>query len=587
VRSQPALFGLIGCLLTAALSACGSDHTVTPHPATPVWSEIDDLVPPTTFYALWAPSDDYVIAVGARGDARAWDGSRWSAIANETSVDLFSIAGSPTGAVVAVGDNGTAVRMFRGSLVRTDTPTTENLRSVWMAAPGTFFVVGERGTVMHGDGTNWSVEPAPTPVSLFSAWGTGPSDVFAVRNDGVILHYDGVDWNEMQSGTTEILAAVSGASANDVYAVGGAGTILHYDGSSWSAMESGSTSLLQSVWGGAEPAVVGANATVLRLAGGVWARETPPTTQWLYGAARSGGLLWLVGAHAILTHDGTAWSRPTRGTVPTLRGMTDAPSTGMVALGDKGYVALGRPGEWRMEDASAIHRLNEAWTSPDGDVFAVGTNRILRRVGAQWVEESTEITEFYDIGGNESIVFAVGEKAAIRRRAGTAWVPMQISSEVSITDNLHAIAMSSEEGFIAGENGRLVRWDGAAWWPMWAPTSAELWDVVSMATSQWRAIAVGEGGTIVALANSAFDWTAMTSPATTTLYSLAWGPNGELFAAGEDGTVLSRVDDAWVRIAVPTTRTLLCAWSYKGALFACGGDAIDGGLLLRYGPPLN
>jgi hypothetical protein len=116
--------------------------------------------------------------------------------------------------------------------------------------------------------------------------------------------------------------------------------------------------------------------------------------------------------------------------------------------------------------------------------------------------------------------------------------------------------------------------------------TAALWDIASVETPQYRAVAVGSGGLILGLSiDGRTGWTPMQSPVTSTLYSLTRGPGGYLFAVGDGGTVLRFVDEKWNVVPVPTTRTFLKALSRDGALFVCGGNDAAGGILFRYGPP--
>jgi len=80
-------------------------------------------------------------------------------------------------------------------------------------------------------------------------------------------------------------------------------------------------------------------------------------------------------------------------------------------------------------------------------------------------------------------------------------------------------------------------------------------------------------------------WEVMQVPVSATLYSLALGPDGDVYAAGAGGTLLHLVDDAWTLIAAPTTRPFFSVCTEGNALFLCGGDDLSGGFLFRYGTP--
>jgi len=566
------------------LTACGSDSSVTPGPvAAPVWSEITNLVPSVTLYGMWAPRADYIIGVGSGGQIWQWDGQQWSQRVNGYPDDLHAIDGDTQGKVVAVGNNGTVLEQVNGSFVRRDASVTDDLHGVWRSPSGQFVAVGDYGAILRGDGTTWSQDSTLTHEPLLSVWGSGDSDVFAAGVDGIILHHDGAAWSSMVSPTTQFLTSVSGTSDSDVYAVGAAGTILHYNGSAWSPVESHTADLLQSVCAGCGPAAAGANGSVVRMESGVFNHEKMTGAPWLYAMARAGEDTWAIGAHALFRDDGVAWTPEARGTIPVLRGMTSTPSTGLVVVGDDGATMLGGLSRWSFEDAGALQRLNAVWTSPSGEIFAAGTNRIFRYTNDGWVVENSDIVEYFDIGGNSEHIFAVGKNGAIRERHGTTW--SGVNSD-AIYD-LHAIHMTDTEGYIAGIYGIILYFDGAGWTVKYTrATGGNLWDITPVQTAQYRAIAVGAGGLSLGRSTAeAVGWITMETPVSTTLYSLARGPGGYLFAVGAGGTVLRLLDEKWIQVNVPTTRTFFKAWERDGALFACGGGAPSGGILFRYGPP--
>jgi hypothetical protein len=577
---------LVAIVPVIAVFGCSSDDPIEPGstPA-PVWSEITNLLPATTFYALWAPRADLAIGVGKAGSVWQWDGQRWSQRVNPCPENLFVIDGGTTGTVIMAGDRGTVLQQVSGSLVPRDAPTTQNLRGAWRSASDRFVIVGEYGVILRGSGNLWSIDSTGTTASLFSVWGTNENDVFAVGVGGTILHGDGVTWEPMNSGTTEILAAVSGTSASDVYAAGAAGTILHYDGVAWSPVESPTTELLQSICADCGPAAVGVNGTVVRLVGDTWQRELMSGAPWLYDVERAGDRLVAVGAHAVLTHDGVAWSSQAQGTIPLFRAMASSSESGLVVAGDNGVVMLGGPAHWSFEDAGALQRLNAVWVSPSGEMFAAGTNRVLHREPTGWVEENNNIIEHYDIGGNDLHTFVVGSGGSIRRRSGDTWAGIHLTWPNGIPLDLHTVNLSASEGFAAGKGGTILRFDGTNWGFMTSHSGATLWDIVPVNHELWRAVAVGSSGVCLGLSKSDGEWTEMASPVTSSLYSLATGPDGNLFAVGAFGTVIRYLDNRWWIVPVPASQSFTRAWSYGGALYACGGSVTSGGMLFRYGPP--
>jgi hypothetical protein len=117
------------------------------------------------WFGVWAAAPDDAWAVGAafsNGSAVAgslhWNGSRWSPVA----------VGSP--------------------------PTTVLLWSVWGSGSNDVWAVGDLGTIFHWDGALWSPVESTTKQRLVRVWGTGPGDVWAVGDFGTIVHWNGTGW---------------------------------------------------------------------------------------------------------------------------------------------------------------------------------------------------------------------------------------------------------------------------------------------------------------------------------------------------------------------------------------------------------
>jgi hypothetical protein len=543
-----------------------------------MWSEITNLHVFQTLYGMWAESPTNIFAVGRGGQIWQWDGARWTQRPNANGADLFAIDGDAQGHITAVGAGGSVVEHVSGSFFARDAGATTDLHDVWLSPSGQFVIAAEDGGIIRGSGNTWTRDVTPVRTPLLSIWGASDTDAFAVGVDGTILRYDGGNWENMASPTTEILAAVDGTSASDVYAAGASGTIIRYDGNDWSPLLSHTSDLLQTCCAQCGPAVAGANGSVSRWTGSAFQYEKLADAPWLYAMTQAGNDTWVAGAHAVMRHDGTVWNSETRGLIPILRAMTSTPSTGLVVAGENGKVMLGGTSQWSGEDAGATQRLNTVWTTPAGEVLAAGSNGIFRRTPNGWAVENSELVEYYDIGGNDEHVFAAGKNGAIRERQGTGW---KFVANFDAHD-LHAIAMTADEGYIAGV-GRILYYEHGNWTARYTNDAANFWDIITVQTPAYRTIAVGANGLSMGRTGSDV-WEALPAPVTMTLYSLTLGPGGDVYAAGAGGTLLRLVDDAWTLIPAPTTRTFLSVWAQGDALFMCGGDDVPGGFLFRYGP---
>jgi hypothetical protein len=195
-----------------------------------------------------------------------YNGTDWQVSVVTDSSGLWSVWGTSSSDVFAVGDHGAIVHYDGTSWSRMVSPTSGPLFDVWAAAPNDVIAVGGGGK-LHYDGMSWTVTDA-SAVSSWAVWGTSSTnlhfagaseerdlwgasagDIFSVAPNGRIMHYNGVSWSSMSSGTNEPLFGVWGAAPDDVYAVGFAGEILHYDGVDWSPLNSGTNTELWKVWG--------------------------------------------------------------------------------------------------------------------------------------------------------------------------------------------------------------------------------------------------------------------------------------------------------------------------------------------------
>ncbi len=577
---------LLLCLLGFAL-ACSSEDPASPgdHPVTtpPVWTELQGFPPARTLYALWLPREGYAIAVGPRGTVMRWDGLQWAEIDNESTRNLFAVTGMIGGETVAAGDGGEIVRFAGSRFAIVASPTTEDLRGLWTPGGNTFTAVGSGGVILRGDGSTWTLDASPVSTPLFAVWGSAADDIFAVGLNGVIVHYDGNAWTAMASGTSALLTAVNGNGPDDVYAAGEAGTILHYDGTGWTSMPTDTRELLQGICAGESPTAVGSNGVLASLANGTWTTSTL-TGEWLYAVAWNGARTWAVGSRAIFMNDGTGWNPETRGAVPRLNDVVGPPRSALRVVGDLGYVVRESGDAWEWEESGDARELTAAWVAPDGDVFAVGRNRIVRHDGIAWTTEYSSPVDLRDVSGGPSGLYTVGTNATIMRRDGDgAWRTVRPTEPVY--ENLHAyVSVEANQAFILGDNGRILSYTGAAWVVSRARAPATMYAAAPGLNSAVPVVAVGARGAIAGISRTAA-WP-MDSPTTSDLFAIAPGPDGKLYAAGQGGVLI--VYDGvsrWKAASKPTLKTLRSAWFDGESLFLVGGEATSGPVLLRYGPP--
>lgn len=268
--------------------------------------------------------------------------------------------------------------------------------------------------------------------------------------------------------------------------------------------------------------------------------------------------------------------------LPILRAMASTDS-GLVAVGDGGLAALGGPEQWHFAGGNPLPRLNSVWVSPAGELFGAGIDKIVRYDGDTWIAEDSVGVEYHDVGGNSSIVFAVGNEGTIKRRQDDFWIQMGVFWPSGIVHHLLAVSVNDTDGFISGTGGTVLWFNGTHWEHMQTHSGETLWDIIALESASFRAMAVGSAGTVLSLSTDTGEWSTMTTPVTTSLHTVAIGPSGNVCAAGMHGVILSYRHDQWVSLeSTPTHIVGLCV--HDGALYACGGDVDHGGMLFRFGP---
>ncbi len=202
-------------------------------------------------------------------------------------------------------------------------------------------------------------------------------------------------------------------------------------------------------------------------------------------------------------------------------------------------------------------------------------------------EANGEYTEYYydsnltprycgtveDINGiwgvSSDDVFVAGNNGTILHYNGNLWSPMSSGT----AENLRGIwGASSSDIFVVGENGAILHYDGSSWSPMTSGTTENLESVWGASGS--NVYAVGTNGKILHYNGSA--WYSMSSGTGDNLHSI-WGASANLiFAAGYYGRILqcnNSVD--WYNMSSGTTQELRAVWGTSGTDVYAVGDGED------------
>ena len=306
-------------------------------------------------------------------------------------------------------------------------------------------------------------------------------------------------WVRMPSGTTSDLTAVWAGSPVDAYAAGQGGTVLRLNGTTgWTSLASGTTASLTSVWG----------AVFVTGFGG------------------------------------------------TLRSSSDAGAN------------------WQELATGTSDHLMAGWVGGSLDLWAVGQNGAIIRyrdwgIGAVQVPSGVSGWLWGIFGTSRSNIVAVGENGTILRFDGTTWAPMASPT----TQNILAVWGPSANSMYAAAGPEMLHWDGSTWSLMSGSHNASgIWG-----TSDGDVYAVGPNGRIDRYDGAA--WQTMTSGTTKHLHSV-WGTStGDVYAVGDSGTILRGVRGANVQVTAtggPTLTALGATKRLVATAVAPGSGFVEG-----------
>ncbi len=206
-------------------------------------------------HGVWSDGPKNAWAVGNSSTILRYDGA-WSVVSDAnkaiTSVidNYYSVWGSGSDVWVG-GDLG--ITHCKSPTACTIESTGGTIFSLWGSSSSNIFAVGGGGQIRRFNGTSWTNMSSPTTRQLARVSGSGPNDVWAV-GDSVVLHYDGSSWSNVTlnglnnyfyshtpsglQGLFQLGLWVRGPK--EVYMGGDNGIIVRFDGSEWREITSNS-----------------------------------------------------------------------------------------------------------------------------------------------------------------------------------------------------------------------------------------------------------------------------------------------------------------------------------------------------------
>ena len=394
------------------------------------------------------------------------------------------------------------------------------------------------------------------------------------------MHWDGSQFTLTEETTTQAARAIVAFAANDVWAAGDGATVRHFDGTSWTWTGADFTGFpgCTSAWGSAASDVYlacGASGqdSVQHWDGSAWHHVDFPSDVQVgpsIVAGSSASDVWLLSPDwNCASWDGTSWTRRTQLEGEAFGGAWLDPASGRgFAVGAGGRIVerdAGGGASW--SDVSGVKGggyddLGGVFARADDDVWAVGTQSLLRYDGQTWqpvapaqTTYAQELTAVWASASGDAWITGWGDfPNSLQRWNGSAFsvVPGRPDLEGYLDD---VWGSSANDVWIVAEDGTVDHWDGSA--------LTEVLDELGAGASG-RGAVHGTGPSDVWLLGAGLHhWDGKTLTAVTTLPAL---PQSSLFAAvhavapddvwvtASDGVVYRWNGAAWTTPPVPALR---------------------------------
>lgn len=553
------------------------------------WRTIASSALTTDLFAVFAAAPDEVYVAGADGVIARYDGQRVVVEHRDPAGGGFVSIWAGDNDPIALAQTG---RVWQRTMV-TDTDSTDGevhivwkeilklptrMSAMWVREPGDLFVLSVSGDVYHYiDNVRVDRDTLDDSAHYRALFGHGQM-LIAVGDGGAVRRYDGAGWQARETlpGQPDLTAA-AGRDPFSILVAGENGAAWRWNGSSWrqlntrplraDADEWYRPQRFADIWTSSRGAVFAVDLDDTAPRRGIWRYHG---TEWVFHhpAPDSSSLRAVWGApdstlHALsdngyhLFYDGSAWAPPqpvaSGGESVTLNALIGRDSGVLFAAGDNGaaFVYRAQSGAWalldRVRDAFPAGEAPDflaLWTSPEGELFLVGTDGAVLRcrdegaacaepiyvdpvnghdqvaLTAVWGRSSDEVYAVGDNGviykftsdtmvdwqvsyqnenlpsltglsGAGDVIFAVGRAGTVLSRRGQE--PWYRHTELPGDPvELRAVfALADDRAYAAGDAGALWRYDGALWQPVKSFTDMPLTAV--WGTDNTVVVARGDG----------------------------------------------------------------------------------------------
>lgn len=299
---------------------------------------------------------------------------------------------------------------------------------------------------------------------------------------------------------------------------------------------------------------------------GLWAANANA----VYGVTE-GGSIW--------HFNGTFWKAMPNGGYVGLEAIWGTDTTNIYAVGGAGEILHYDGRSWAAESSGTSTSLAGIWGSGPSDVYAVGDGHlILHFNGTSWDSVAAGTTQNYLAvwGASDTAVFAIGDQGQLMKSSGGAFSPVGTAAG----ERCFGIWGSSNTNVLAScENGDILQYDGASVSTITSATTGTTNALNAIWGSSAASIyAVGDGPTILQSTDGGVTWNPLSTGFTGNLRAVS-GTTGNVFAGGEQGTVLHTTATTWSTSLGELTDDLNSVWGTGSTnAYAVGG----GGVVAHY-----
>lgn len=413
---------------------------------------VDPRREPVGYNGIWGAADDAIWIVGARGQIRFFDGTRWTPQESGTEWDLSAVHGTARDDVWAVGDSGTLLHFDGASwaLVEHGTTTGPLVDVVAVSRDEVWAVGGERlgaPIVLHWDGSTWATDDGPPSTRSMLAIDATATRVVALDHERAWQRSAGA-WTELARVFEPFDIAIAGDTVlvlkrdfGDVMADDGSSTTpdLEFFSEATHDPYRFAASALDRV------VVVGERGRIHER-DGAEDRHRERTQHTLRAA-------WIAS-------DGTAW-----------------------AVGDAGTLVRIEPERMRTIDAGDQRTMLAVHARASDDVWTAGlAGNVLHFDGAGWtlLPSGVDVDLRAIVAAADGSTWVAGEDGVAVRFVGTTPERHDLGVDADIR------ALVADGGAAVWAAGTVLhRWDGSAWaevgplaYPAldaWSPGAGDIW----------------------------------------------------------------------------------------------------------------